>query len=345
VGRKQGNRGFTIVELLIVVVVIAILAAMTIISYNGIQNRAKTAALQTAASQASQKILTYAALNTDLYPADETSFLSAANLADTSDIDYVYLVSSDRSHYCVSATNQGNPSLSSAVSDTSGGTVEGRCVRNYVADPAATSLSSGASGSVGWRTTRWFGGGAPTAGSHTAINAPDGVAGLTTYIHKTWSVAPSDISRSGDTGFDLIGGGLAAFPVTPGDTWMMSCYLRASVKRNFEIGFYQYGVSGAAYSTPRIHGGEVAGQVGQWTRASYAHVIPSGVSYITVVCDSTFSTANGAVNWSPGSTLDGTALMLTRGDELYSYGDGSSPGWSWDGTPNNSTSFGPAKLQ
>ena len=37
--RKQ--TGFTIVELLIVVVVIAILAAITIISYNGIQNRAE----------------------------------------------------------------------------------------------------------------------------------------------------------------------------------------------------------------------------------------------------------------------------------------------------------------
>ncbi len=35
------QRGFTIVELLIVVVVIAILAAITIVAYNGIQNRAR----------------------------------------------------------------------------------------------------------------------------------------------------------------------------------------------------------------------------------------------------------------------------------------------------------------
>ena len=38
--------GFTIVELLIVVVVIAILAAITIVSYNGISNRAKSSAVQ-----------------------------------------------------------------------------------------------------------------------------------------------------------------------------------------------------------------------------------------------------------------------------------------------------------
>ena len=38
--RKQ-QLGFTIVELLIVIVVIAILAAISIVAYNGIQNRAK----------------------------------------------------------------------------------------------------------------------------------------------------------------------------------------------------------------------------------------------------------------------------------------------------------------
>ena len=39
--------GFTIVELLIVVVVIAILATITIVAYNGIQNQAKDSALRT----------------------------------------------------------------------------------------------------------------------------------------------------------------------------------------------------------------------------------------------------------------------------------------------------------
>lgn len=41
VGIKQIQKGFTIVELLIVIVVIGILAAITIVAYNGIQNRAK----------------------------------------------------------------------------------------------------------------------------------------------------------------------------------------------------------------------------------------------------------------------------------------------------------------
>lgn len=40
---KTSNRGFTIVELLIVIVVIAILAAITVVAYNGIQQRANNA--------------------------------------------------------------------------------------------------------------------------------------------------------------------------------------------------------------------------------------------------------------------------------------------------------------
>lgn len=51
----KSNRGFTIVELLIVVVVIAILAAITIVSYNGITQRAKTSSSLSTAEQVRTK--------------------------------------------------------------------------------------------------------------------------------------------------------------------------------------------------------------------------------------------------------------------------------------------------
>ncbi|RYF28608.1 MAG: type II secretion system protein [Chloroflexi bacterium] len=47
---NKTESGFTIVELLIVIVVIGILAAITIVAFNGIQNRGKTASAQSAAN-------------------------------------------------------------------------------------------------------------------------------------------------------------------------------------------------------------------------------------------------------------------------------------------------------
>ncbi len=50
------NRGFTIIELLIVIVVIGILATITIIAYNGIQGRASDAVVQVDLENISKKL-------------------------------------------------------------------------------------------------------------------------------------------------------------------------------------------------------------------------------------------------------------------------------------------------
>lgn len=63
---SKDSRGFTIVELLIVIVVIATLAAITIVAFNGIQQRAKTTAKVGTVQQAVKLILLYKADGT--YP-------------------------------------------------------------------------------------------------------------------------------------------------------------------------------------------------------------------------------------------------------------------------------------
>ncbi len=67
--RRADTSGFTIVELLIVVVVIAILAAITIVAYNGINQRANDSSVKNIVSQAFKKVETYKTTD-DTYPAD-----------------------------------------------------------------------------------------------------------------------------------------------------------------------------------------------------------------------------------------------------------------------------------
>jgi prepilin-type N-terminal cleavage/methylation domain-containing protein len=60
--KKNKTAGFTIVELLIVIVVIGILAAITIVAYNGVQSRARSTNAQAAANGVLKKAEVY---NTD----------------------------------------------------------------------------------------------------------------------------------------------------------------------------------------------------------------------------------------------------------------------------------------
>ena len=62
------NQGFTIVELLIVIVIIGVLAAISIVAYNGVQRRASNAAIISAVNQTSKAIQAYIALE-GKYPA------------------------------------------------------------------------------------------------------------------------------------------------------------------------------------------------------------------------------------------------------------------------------------
>ena len=103
---RNSRLGFTIVELLIVVVVIAILASITIVSYNGISKNANNSAIQNTLSQAAKKIEIYRLNNsTNLFPAS----LSVAGLSLTSANGtlYVYSVSSDNLLYCLASSQAG----------------------------------------------------------------------------------------------------------------------------------------------------------------------------------------------------------------------------------------------
>lgn len=71
------NKGFTIVELLIVIVVIGILAAITIVAYNGVQAKANATAVESQVDQYRKALIQYATIN-NAYPRSTESFCLGA---------------------------------------------------------------------------------------------------------------------------------------------------------------------------------------------------------------------------------------------------------------------------
>jgi len=106
---SKNKQGFTIVELLIVIVVIGILAAITIVAFNGVQKRAADAAVKSEVTSALKQISVFATTNGDTYPTAITCPTPAAGeacvLANTKST-VVYAQTADtRKSFCLSATN------------------------------------------------------------------------------------------------------------------------------------------------------------------------------------------------------------------------------------------------
>ena len=98
------NRGFTIVELLIVIIVIGILAVVTIIAYNGISNRAKVASIQSDLATGYKKIeIIKTTTNSGVYP----STLADAALTASPGNTYRYFNGVGNGTFCLESSNSG----------------------------------------------------------------------------------------------------------------------------------------------------------------------------------------------------------------------------------------------
>lgn len=93
------SKGFTIVELLVVIVVIGILAAITIVSYSNVQNQAKKSRINSDLTQAYKKLETFKISEStdEKYPAD----INSLNLNISNSLLYDYNPSSNNDNYCL----------------------------------------------------------------------------------------------------------------------------------------------------------------------------------------------------------------------------------------------------
>ncbi|MFZ2835793.1 MAG: prepilin-type N-terminal cleavage/methylation domain-containing protein [Candidatus Saccharimonadales bacterium] len=306
---RSKQRGFTIVELLIVIVIIGILATITIVAYNGIQERSRISSVNSALGQARKKLATYQVDNPDTYPADKAA-LGVLGIKDTDSLTYQYTrIAGPPDTYCLTATNA---TTSYKISSTTSAATTGGCaghgqggvaaVTNVVANPSfetSTSLWSPA-GDQGSPTIARAPTG-PTGSYHLTVSkaAPVGSAQVN-YIHN---------GATANTTYFL---GFWAWADSAGTA-------NVQLARN-NIGFSPFiNLNLALTTTP--------------TFFSATGVSPADTSQLRL----------RITPKTDGLTTHYDGFIVVEGSTMTSYADGNSTDWAWNGSQDNSSSTGPAK--
>ena len=306
----KSSKAFTLVELLVVIVVIAILATISIVAYNGIQERARGVAVSSALRQASQKIALWQVDN----PGEAPPNLSEVGVTNTDSITYQYSPSNNDQDYCITAT-QGNTSYY-LNSTTQQAPTKGGCpghgqggvqaITNLVKNPSfetdTFSWVSYYSAPLSRVTAGCY-----TGSGYMSVNISSGnnrgaifqssqdFAAGTSFIYSAWVKGPNGLVVN-------IGGR----PTNSSNGYISEGQGQTQITLN-----------------------------GSWQRiVSNPNTLPAGATRPGVQIKA--STAN-----SQPFYIDG--VMMLQGSTMYEYADGGSTNWVWNGTPNNSTSTGPAR--
>lgn len=117
------QHGFTIVELLVVIVVIGILAAIGVLAFNGVQRNATVGLTQADLRNAGSVLATYRVENNDRYPTDD-SLLTPSN-------GTTFTYTSDGTTYCLQAQNGTFTDVIYRITSATGAVEEGECGNSF----------------------------------------------------------------------------------------------------------------------------------------------------------------------------------------------------------------------
>lgn len=313
--RASKQAGFTIVELLIVIIVIAILAAITLVAYNGITNKAKQSGAQSAVAQANQKVLVYMADNADTVPTS----LAAAGLANDANTSYQFSSNSSASPqtFCVTATSNNISYFVNNTTQTSpaAGACPGHGVNGAIPITNLVPNPSFEVGSASWNWTNSNGytgaisSARSTSGTSSfAITAPATVAD--SYF-ETYVTVPCPATYSFRASVYLTGNGAT---IGGRDAW-------------FHVGNY---LSGSCSFTNSTEPQYDRSKLNQWQTVTK-----------TITINGTGTASLRIRFYGPASSttyIDG--VMVTATPAVQNYADGSTSNWVWNGAANNSTSTG-----
>jgi prepilin-type N-terminal cleavage/methylation domain-containing protein len=303
--RHYNSKGFTIVELLIVIVVIGILAAITIVAFNGIQNRARVAIVTTDLSSATRQIALYE-VDAGAYPTTLSQLNNGQGLKASKDTSFQY--SGGGTAYCLTATNS---NVSYNTSNTASTPAQGGCAGHGVGGVAAiTNLMPNPSFEntfTGW---------------NNAMKSGDTAIISTVQKHSgSYSVALTAASNTIDSYID------DQITLQPG-TYTVS-------------GFVYLTSNGATYGNRDAMFYDAGGLSGTPGTIIYNRSLLNQWQHVSGSFTTSTPGSLGVRFYVPNGTSYVDGVMLTSGSTLANYADGSSPNWIWNGTPNNSSSTGP----
>lgn len=98
--------GFTIVELTVVIVVIAILASITVIVYRVVLTNSRSQAVSSDLQETNAKITRYRS-DKGTYPPDQTEFNTLQKSNTSGDTTLTYTFNNTTRQYCLAATGHG----------------------------------------------------------------------------------------------------------------------------------------------------------------------------------------------------------------------------------------------
>jgi prepilin-type N-terminal cleavage/methylation domain-containing protein len=305
--KKQ--HGFTIVELLIVIVVIGILAAITIVAYNGVQNKAKIATVSTDLSGAAQQLAVYE-VDAGSYPATLAAANNGQGIKASAGTTYQYTATG--SSYCLTATNG---TISYKISSDATSPTAGGCAGHGVGGIAAvTNLVTNPSFESG------------IASNYSPYNSAP-LAILSSGCYAGTKCASVDTAAGANRGIIY----LTPAAATLGATYVYSIYAKGTPGQVVVISARPTDAVGAYL-------GEGAGGQTYTLTSSWQRLVTSPV---VLPANATRPGFQVRANTGDPTPFNVDAAMITEGNSVWGFADGSSSNWIWNGTVNASTSTGP----
>lgn len=258
------QKGFTIVELLIVIVVIGILAAITIVAFNGVQDRARSAMLTSDLTKAA-RLMSVSHVDNGTYPSTipadmKTSPNVGMSLANTGDVNT----------FCINAqllNTDIRMYYDSATSTTANGVCSGATISGSETGGMKPNLISTPEFSSGWSMGLSVAGQPLTTRAGTASDP---------YPTKPVLVWTNNVART--TSWAIVLGTVNYSQIQAGKTYQLSYWVRKT-GTGFTGNSIRFGVMDGSATNKAIDNGPSQVVNTTWTKvSSTAPAIANGTS-------------------------------------------------------------------